>query len=517
MDDVEQEPQDQRARDIEAMGACVKHARDLLDSACAVFDIKHPNIAFHLALLSLEELGRRKLIGLQGVAAGQPTVPPWMQKHTLEHQKKLFWCFFGPILFADEITKERLEGITELANRLHTERLSALYVGYSGDDLNIPSETISAEYCAAVIDAAAAQLALAQAEVPRIPTEEELQTQRWFLAISEDPEARRFVYSQGSFAKLNELRDARAWVLWLKEQFDRVAAESRKQMEQEIERSRAVPEKGTKNKWKVRIRITSQSHSIRQKTLNIFNERIDWIKLTAVQGKPNEMIVEFIFKDNVPVGGLWYFGWGIARYFVAALNIATMGFWWWHLPEDIDSYYESVEDVDTKARVEITRTPSLRVDWGGHRVLSEDDMNRAALCFVSFPPPFDREKHKPYDYYTAGLTFLSLNDVHWQCEMQAFGNFFESLRALMERFGDLQPGEPYLPVLDKIITEMIPELHKADKLMEILPAFDKRDPSGVIVTLSEVAMMKILCDTYYQHRVFREAVREAVVHPERPN
>ena len=61
MSDVEQELQDQRARDIEAMGACVKHACDLLDSARAVFDIKHPNIAFHLALLSLEELGRRKL------------------------------------------------------------------------------------------------------------------------------------------------------------------------------------------------------------------------------------------------------------------------------------------------------------------------------------------------------------------------------------------------------------------------------------------------------------------------
>jgi hypothetical protein len=90
-------------------------------------------------------------------------------EHTLEYQKKLFWCFFGPILFADEIAKERLDGVTELANRLHTERLSALYVGYSGDELNNPSETISAEYCATVIDAAASQVAVAQAEVPRIP------------------------------------------------------------------------------------------------------------------------------------------------------------------------------------------------------------------------------------------------------------------------------------------------------------------------------------------------------------
>jgi hypothetical protein len=87
-------------------------------------------------------------------------------------------------------------------------------------------------------------------------------------------------------------------------QFDRAAAEARKQLESELERSRAVPEKGTTNKWKIRIRITSQSHSVRQKQLNAFNERVDWIKLTTVQGKPNELIVEFIFKDNIPINAL---------------------------------------------------------------------------------------------------------------------------------------------------------------------------------------------------------------------
>jgi AbiV family abortive infection protein len=96
------------------MNACVKHARDLLDSARAVMTTGHPNIAFHLALLSLEELGRRRLIGLQGVAAHHPVPPARMQKLTLEHNKKLFWCFFGPIPFAEKITKERLDGLTDL-------------------------------------------------------------------------------------------------------------------------------------------------------------------------------------------------------------------------------------------------------------------------------------------------------------------------------------------------------------------------------------------------------------------
>jgi len=248
------------------------------------------------------------------------------------------------------------------------------------------------------------------------------------------------------------------------------------------------------------------------KPLNIFNEKIDWIKLTAVSGKPNELIVEFIFKDNIPIGALWFFGWGVARSFVAALNLATMGFWWWHLPEDIDSYYESVEDLETKARIEIKRNPSLRIDWGGNRVLSDEDITRFVLCLVSFPPPQDRERHKPYDYYIRGLTFLSINDVHWQCEMQAFGNFFEGLRAMTEKFGELQPGDSILPLFDEFTAEMMPELPNKAKLMEVVAAFERKAHASVVVTLQEVAFLKLICDTYYQHRILKHATKETAVH-----
>jgi hypothetical protein len=38
-----------------------------------------------------------------------------------------------------------------------------------------------------------------------------------------------------------------------------------------------------------------------------------------------------------------------------------------------------------------------------------------------------------------GLTFLSLNDIHWQCESTVFGNFMECLKAMMEEAGDWKP------------------------------------------------------------------------------
>jgi hypothetical protein len=238
-------------------------------------------------------------------------------------------------------------------------------------------------------------------------------------------------------AKLAELKDARARLEWLKELFDKAELEGRAAAEEELKRSReGLPKQGSKNKWKLRIRIFSQSHSIRPRALTQWNKTSEWIKLAAVSDKKDQLIVEFIFRDNVSVDGLWWFGWGLSRHFVTALNIGTMGFWWWHMPRQISKYYESLEDTEKKMRVDVERSPRLKVDWGTNRVLTESDLNLVAQCFAALPKSGETEKHKPYNYYIGGLTFLSLNDIHWQCESTIFGNFFESARAMMAESGD---------------------------------------------------------------------------------
>jgi AbiV family abortive infection protein len=96
------QPPDNRAA---AMQACVEHAKALLKSARAVIASGHPNIAFHLAVLALEELGRRELIGVQSIIDTRSVPPGWAQKHTQDHVKKLFWCFFGGSFFAARLTR----------------------------------------------------------------------------------------------------------------------------------------------------------------------------------------------------------------------------------------------------------------------------------------------------------------------------------------------------------------------------------------------------------------------------
>src|SRR5690348_3215107 len=80
---------------IAACEACVTHARDLLESAKLVQTSGRVNIAYHLATLALEEMGRRELFQIQSAATSVGDTPRWQMSATQDHVQKLFWCFYG--------------------------------------------------------------------------------------------------------------------------------------------------------------------------------------------------------------------------------------------------------------------------------------------------------------------------------------------------------------------------------------------------------------------------------------
>ena len=491
---------------VAAMEACVKHARDLFDSSKAVEEKGHPNIAYHLAALALEELGRRELLGVQWVAAKAKVPPSWPTKNTQDHVKKLFWCFFGAGFFSEKITQLRLDEMKGLAQHIHETRLAGLYVDQGEDGLSIPSDAIKAEEASRLIGLAEARLAYAEtAKLRDEISQEEADQQAWFLAATDDPEKRKQVLSGGSLTKLAELKDAGAWVKWLKDLFDKAEAEGQEAARLELERSRNLPNVGTKDKWRLRVRILCASHSIRANVLNDWNKQTPWIALTA--GKKNEVIIDFTLKDNVPIDALWYFGWGLARHFVVALNIGTMGFWWWHMPEHINRFYESIHDLESGKELALERVPSLKIDWGENRVFTKEDLARVAAVFVALPGPNRRDQHEAYNYYIGGLTFLSLNDIHWQCEVQSFGNFFKSLQAMMAEQGDWKPSEPFEPSFSRFLAELFPRMEEGERFAEICRGFEKNEPDGLKITLKEVCFIKLFCDAYFLAKIQPKALK----------
>ena len=193
--------------------------------------------------------------------------------------------------------------------------------------------------------------------------------------------------------------------------------------------------------------------------------------------------------DNVPLQALWYFGWGMARHFVTALNIGTMGYWWWHVPVDADVYYEEIEDLEKKLNVRVARSPSLRVDWGQNRVLTEEDLARTSAAFLALPSANDTQAHGPYNFYIGGLTFLSLNDLHWQCESTVFGNFFECMKGMFAAADDSRLKNGIVQGLLEFLDEMFPNFDERAQFEKLFVAFDQGVTNSATVTLKEASFI----------------------------
>ncbi len=487
---------------VAAQIACVEHARDLVRAANNVHEAGLHHIAYHLAALALEELGKRELIGVNALRERTEEDPGSMAFGKLDsHTHKLFWAFFAVEFGREKITKESLEQLRNLAKGIHETRLGGLYVDLNSDGVQVPAKNVTPAQARNLIDLATTRLEMATAEKLRdsLPPEE-LEMQAWFLKTAENPETRNFVLGSHSMGKLAELKNVPNWVRWLREEFNKGEEEGRRLMQEELARKR--PQKGKeKKRWKIRVRIVTGSHSIRPRALAKWNERSDWIKLSPVSNKKNELLIDFELLDSIPVQGLWYFGWGLARQFVAALNIGTMGFFWWRLPHQISRYYEHIDDIQQKARLKIERSPILKIDWGENRILTEVDLNVVAQVFVSLPPPDKQEEHAPYNFYIGGLTFLSLNDIHWQCEVQAFGNFLESLKAMMRSRGKWWENEEFVVRFTAFLDEMWPDLDERAKYMSLVEQFPKGDVHKMGVTLKEASFMKLFCDAFFLKHV----------------
>lgn len=495
---------------LAAIKACNEHSRALLESARAVQAAGHHNIAYHLATLALEEVGREKLIGLRSTAKGvEETAPPWMEKHTQDHVKKLFWCFFGQASLSQQWTKDRLLNMHGLAKHIHAKRLSGLYVDIGHDGLTIPALSITKEDADELLKLAEEQLRVAESATFREMTQEDVELQAWFLSTADDRETQRIILSSGSMAKLAELGDARSWMLWLKKQFQDADARAAEAMQTELTRSNSLPAVGTKEKWRMRVVILTDSHSLRPKEFADWNANIDWMKLSTDTRK-DRLFIDICLLDNIPAEGLWFFCWGVARHFVTALNLGSMGFWWWRMPEQVSRYYETLEDVETKLKFEISRSPPLKANWGPARVLTKADLVRVMQCFTALPQPEERAKQEAYGYYLGGVNFLSVNDVHWQCEGIAFGNFLQALKHMMKQASYWDGRASFLDALTKYFDSAFAAVDNHDQMCSLFRMYESPPPQGIDhtkVKLDDAVAMKFICDHFFLQHVLPPALK----------
>jgi len=491
--------------------ACLSNASDLVRAAKRILiDEKLPNISYNLAVLALEEIGKSTLI-VMGHMADRRGDAMWNADTSYDdHIKKLFWAMWGPQIGREKITPEQIQSLQGLSRRIHNTRLLALYVDSDANSQRLPREVVSNDEAQNLINMASARLEMEKLQEFTELKDNDFETLNWFLVATSDQEKRNLIFGGKSMEKLAELGTTKKWVDWLKKEFDKAEEEAKQAVSRELQRRSSTGVAGLQEKWKIRIRLFSNSHSIRAKSLNKWNELGSWIRLYPVTGKKDQLIAEFTLPQNVPLAGLWWAAWGAARRFVVALNIGTFGCFWWYVPEHISRFYEKVTDLENKdMEVRLERNPVLKLDWK-HAALSEAELQNTALCFAMLPGDNDSKLGQSMGAYITGLAFLNKSDIHLQFEPNCYELFYKSVKLGMTHFADGDGKEHFPDSFAKLLQSFNIGPEEIEKHRAIANKMESSSQPRTFgkaeITLSEVGVVKIMCDAYFT-RKFREMAK----------
>lgn len=487
---------------------CLDNAERLLLAAAKIDEERIHNVSYYLAGLALEEIGKADMIATDFSVSHRSQESRWIEKYSLDHVGKLFWALWGPSLGHELITTELLNSFKGLAKHIYDKRLRGLYVDALGEQDILPKDAVTEEEAKILLGLTRARLEIARQWEPHVLTDEKQADLRWYSKATSYPEKRNMILGQKSMEKLVELGDAGAWIHWLRIEFEQADAEAHARTEQELQRLDPPEEEALNPKWQMRIRLYTNSHSIRPKTLNTWNSISNSIKLISVDGKKQQLLVDFNMPKAVLADSLWWVGWGVAHKFITALNIGAMGFFWWYVPEHISRYYEKLTDVEEKLDYSVERSPILKLNW--HKdVLSEQELRNTAVCFGMLPGPNDKEKHEPFGHYFTGLGFLGKTDIHMQFEANAYQSFYSALKTGMRIYNDWDEKSPFADTFNRLTCDFITDSSARSRIVQIGESFATDQPVQSEITLSDVGTIKALCD-YYFIMTFRRLMEERI-------
>ena len=345
---------------LKAMEACRNHAKDAFEGAKLLRQSGKPNLAYHLATIALEELGKSQLIGMRSFAKDE--ADSWYSKQIDDHVKKLFWALWGQFLGKNRPDPKEIERIRGTATIIHENRLRGLYVDTTAEKFVAPVDAVTDEILDPLMGLVEAKLALNPSLDGVEYPQEDLDLLNWFSNITDDPEKRKFIFSKQSFDKMDTV-GAKEWLTWVKSEIERMESEAMASIQREMKREFTAGEEGLEYKWELKIRIFSQSHSIRPKPLNYWNDKVAWVKLYPINNKKNHLDVIFKIPKFITIKGIYYVGFGFSNLLLASLNIASGGLFWWHEPKNLKTFFESLVDTEDKMTGMIGRTPELKIGW----------------------------------------------------------------------------------------------------------------------------------------------------------
>jgi hypothetical protein len=198
-------------------------------------------------------------------------------------------------------------------------------------------------------------------------------------------------------------------------------------------------------------------------------------------------------------------GWQNTYVFVTALNIGTMGFFWWYTPEYISRYFERIYDIEHESEIIVDRTPMLKIAWP-HQALKAPDLNNVGIV-LSFIAHANQQQFESTHRYFRTLGLMAKNDIFYQFEPNIFIEFMSALKDAMQAYGDWD-GKP--ETADALITGFFDSVQAAPEFTEMVREFlhvvdhmmpNKSAPRAI--TLDDVAKAKLLFDAYIRAKAQR--------------
>jgi AbiV family abortive infection protein len=517
---------DEHQKLITIRAACLGNAEAILSIAEREIGKGGDHVCFHLALLALEEIGKSILATINYATATAQKGDENLVGAMDDHIKKIFWALWGGMLLRDEeFSKESIEENQHLATSLHERRLASLYT----DDKNpLPVEARIDENDAKMItELTRARLEYEKGKEFLACDEVDIQNLTWYFSAIEDSEMRKQVFSRASRNKLAELGSGREWLKWLRQLFQTHEEEMMALARKELERKKPEEHERFDPKYQLRVRIQTSSHSIRNNAFTKWNAGVEGIKFYKSDRKDpkklikGEFLVDFYIPKSMHLGNVYEHGLFMAKTTVLALNVATLGIFWWNVQKDVDKYYEEILDleVDPKgtARVFITPDKRLHVNFDEAKmVLDERLMTNVYHVFAFFFREFQRLEVF-LKRYAMGLALFSKTDIHLRFEVNAFDEFYEALRETMKTLGDWD-GESDFKAAVKAQLEEIGERGDLDQILDLGQDLVADETKSKLhpITLTEVVTMKMYCDYYMQlkAREYFEILMKAASGPE---
>jgi AbiV family abortive infection protein len=473
---------------------CLLNARRFIFASKKLPEGRFNNIKYHLCTIALEEIGKASLITSKYIADSTFNLEKEKNWGLDDHVKKLFWAFWGASFGREKITHELITHYQGIAKKIHENRLDSLYTNPTTEK----QRHISNSEVAAMLKMAQGRLGMetAYGGINPNPTEHEKEVLRFFLEASNDPERRNMIFGSNSLAKFEELGDSKLWIEWIYEQFKEANIQGQIDVIKEMNGVKPVGKEASKAKWEITFHVNSESHSIRRKHLDDWNKVIVPIKLFS--NDTRDIICKITLPKALHISKLWDAGWDLAKEFILALNIGTMGFFFWKLQKYIDRYYEKIIDLETNTQVIAQPEKILKLNWKDQHLV----LDNIALINVNDVMLFLMEKKEDSRFieiimeYYMGLTLISKIDLHLRLEINAFEKFYISFVGLMKYFFNYDGKSDLVSFTAPIMDEMIKGIDNFTEVigMGVDLQANRLDMVKHPITLTEIIAMKMYCD-----------------------